>query len=247
VLVGLFAIILIFLVAVVLGFLAQPTSTQAQQPNDMRSALYRWLDKQPPLPQTACDQFTPPFNCQPKLLSAAADFEGDFAGFVNECKSEEPQAVWQRKGADFPKYDSITREFVFPFQMEGPIKGNAATCIALRIITGMPPRITTGVWPDEGSAGTPKKPFTDPCLRSPDWTARVKVDGDEARRWTEKAKQEGWRLEAFFHLEEWQSPLRKNWNDGHLGAEDFVKERLIHLIVDEVWLIVGNEIVHVWR
>jgi len=244
---GLVGLILVLLTVVALAFLAQPTSTQAQQPNDMRSALYRWLDQQPDLPKTTCDDFTSPFNCQPELLRKAEKFQNDLAGFVTE-HDEEQQAIWPRKGSDFPKYDSTKRELVFTFQMEGPVKGNAATCIPLRIVTIMPSGITTGVWPDEGSAGTPKKPFADPCLRSPDWTARLKVDGDEARRWTEKAKKEGWRLEASFRLEEWQSPLRDNWtDDGHLGAEDFVKERLTHLRVYKVQLVVGSEIVHVWQ
>ena len=242
------ALALFFLAVVVMAFLMRPTSSKAESAPNIPSVLYRWLANQPPIPPTACDEFEPPRSCQQQLVSKAETFQDRFAGFVKGCMDEQPHVVWPRKGADFPKYNATTREFIFPFQLEGPVQGNAATCIPLRIITDMPDGIAAGVWPDEGSTGTPKKPFSDPCLRTPSWTARLKVDGGEAKRWSETAKKEGWRLEMFFRLAKWQSPLRETWaGDAHLGGEDFVKECLIHLVVDEVRLVVGNEIIHVWR
>lgn len=200
--------------------------------------------------------------CGQRLAASAEKWQSDFAGFVARIQAEKRHAEWKREGKDFPTYNRDTGIITFTLALEGDVRGDAKTCLPFRVIAQMPPGITTGQWPDQGNeatapadirerlgdVGVKPAPFPHPCLRATDWTAWVRLAPGTAESWMARAKEKGWRLEMFFHLDKAESPLRPNWDeDARLTDSDFLKEQRIWLWVDEVRLVIGDLVVHRWR
>lgn len=219
------------------------------QTHDLSEMLYGWLEEEPKPPKADdCGPFETSAQCQRRLASQAEAFQVKFWAYAHQQTEMTQSAVWVKAGDAFPAYSAAAGLFEFPFQMEGTPQGDPKTCIPLRVIASMPPGIVTKAWPDQQGPDAPANPFPHPCLRCTEWTARVGADADTAKRWIEAAKADGWRLEMTFRLQEWESPIRDEWDrDACLAADDFVGERRIWLWVDEVRLVVGDEVAHRWR
>ena len=215
---------------------------------DLAGALYGWADQQPAVTEVKCGPFETQAACQRRLATDAEQYEDRFGDYVRQVRDEQQWAVWKRKGDAFPKYNADTGELVFTFALEGKAQGDAKYCTPLRVIAKMPEGVHAGIWPDQGDAKTKIKPFAHPCLRAPEWTAVVRVDTETAKIWDERAKADGWRLEMFFRLENWESPLHPDWDeDARLRGEDLLAERRLWLWVDEVQLVIGDLVVQRWR
>ena len=216
-------------------------------PSDLAGELYRWTQTQPGAPGFACGAFESQAACQLRRAAEAATYQGRFDAYVRQAQGEQQKAVWTRTGDAFPKFDA-KGNLAFAFALEGKAQGDAKTCTPTRILATMPQGIITGVWPDQGDAASKAKPFAHPCLRAPDWKAVVRVDSETAKLWDQRAKAEGWRLEMFYRLAEWQSALRDGWGgDSLLLGDDLLTERKMRLWVDEVRLVIGDLVVQRWR
>jgi hypothetical protein len=217
-------------------------------PTDMAGVLYAWTDQQPAVTKVQCNPFETEVACQRRLAAEAEQYVGLFDEYLGQLQGEQQRAIWTRKGDAFPKYNADTGEMAFSFGLEGKALGDPKTCTPLRVIAKVPEGVVSGIWPDQGDAKTKIKPFTHPCLRAPEWKAVVRVDPETVKIWEKRAKADGWRLEVFFYLEDWESPFHTNWDDdARLREEDLLAERRLWLWVDEVQLVIGDLVVQQWN
>lgn len=242
-----------FLLAVAAGYTvvrppSMPTAKAEASSHELTSVLYEWLAQRPALPSTKCGPEVLPAACGQRLAAGAEQWQARFAAYVAALQAEQWYAQWRREGKDFPAYDRGAGILTFTLGLEGAVRADGKTCLPFRVIAELPQGITAGLWPDQGNYNTKPKPFPHPCLRATEWIARVRVEPETAQIWMDRARQQGWKVEMFFHLDKAESPLRPNWDeDARLTDDDFLKEQRIWLWVDEVRLVIGGTVVHRWR
>ncbi|MBC7258820.1 MAG: hypothetical protein H5T65_06200 [Chloroflexi bacterium] len=255
------------LLAVAAGYLGlRPPSAltaKAQAPtHELAAILYGWMDQRPALPSADCGPFEPAAACRARQAADVAQWESRFAEYVRIIQAEQERAEWVHDGKDFPTYNRDTGVITFTLALQGAVRADEKNCLPFRIIAQVPSGITTGPWPDQGGqakantdirqrlreVAVKPKPFPHPCLRTAQWTAWARVEPETAQVWAAWAKDKGWKLEMFFHLDNAECPLAPNWDeDARLTKQDFAEEQRIWLWVDEVRLAIGDAIVQRWR